>query len=275
MSERPYYAYRRGAVAQPLAFDDLKRVVGRACAELDDAGWFQHGLGKDCTDASIDIGAAVLERLGWDAWPLAGAIADSDEDTLFTILEFLYDNVAKPLDVYPHAWNDCGIHVTRSDVDQGRAEYRQRINALLERYESPHLLREDGEIWAAAPSGLAELEPVPTGDPAIESRVNSAQSGFRRHGATEDDKRHAIHDLADILELLRDTVGTGLPGKDEARLFEIANQFAIRHHNPAQRTEYDSGLWLDWIYYAFLNSIAVATRLIAREQDGSSAAAPV
>ncbi len=95
----------------------------------------------------------------------------------------------------------------------------------------------------------------------MDDRVVSARRAFARYGATDDDKRHAIHDLADVLEHLRASGGTGLPTKDEGELFAIANGFGIRHHNPKQKTDYQSGPWLDWIYFSFLNSIHVVNRL--------------
>jgi len=205
--------------------------------------------------------------LGWEAWPLGNAVSNSNEEELFTIIEFLYDNVGKPTASYQHTWNGCGIHVTESDVEVGRAEYRDRINGLLERYERPYTLRVDGEIWELAPDGLEPIEPVVLGEPAIDDRIGAAQASFRRFGATEDDKRHAVRDLADVLEHLRETGQLQLPNADEARLFEIANQYGIRHHNPEQHDQYDSGIWLEWIYYAYLNTIATVTRLIARGRN--------
>jgi hypothetical protein len=63
---------------------------------------------------------------------------------------------------------------------------------------------------------------------------------------------------------LRDTAGTQLASRDEGELFNIANSFAIRHHNPKQKTQYDSGVWLDWIFYSYLNSIELAKKLLKR-----------
>ena len=259
-----FYAFRHGEEMPRLDYPSLQRLIAGVLKDLDDRGWFQAKLGKDCPDDPCDIGALVLERLGRDLWPLYWAASKEPEPWLFTIIEFAYANVAKPLDSYVHPWDDCGIHVTRSDQRAGQADFLVRINAILGRYEKPFVLRDDGELWEAAPSGLDTLEVEPLGNPSIDDRVSSAVRSFRRYGANEDDKRHAIRDLADVLEYLRSSVGTQLPSKDEADLFNIANNFAIRHHNPQQKGQYSSGVWLDWMFYAFLDSIEASKKLVAK-----------
>jgi len=255
------YAFRHGVELPRLSYPELQRAFGAIFEELEDQGWFQAKLGKDCPDDPKDVGGVVLGKLGREAWPLSGAARQEPEEWLFTFIEFAYQNVSKPTGSYYHKWDNCGIHVTASDDAQGRREFRKRANALLSRYERPHQLREDGEIWEAAPTGLETIEVAPTGEQPIDSRVQSAIRSFRRHGATEDDKRHAVRDLADILEYLRKSGGTQLPSKDEGELFNIANNFGIRHHNPQEKTNYSAGIWLDWIFYSYLNTIATLMRL--------------
>jgi hypothetical protein len=41
---------------------------------------------------------------------------------------------------------------------------------------------------------------------------------------------------------------TLLPTKDEGELFNIASNFAIRHHNRQHKTDYDAGIWLAWMF---------------------------
>jgi len=262
-----YYAFRGGAKRPHLDYAELQRLLSAVFKELEDKGWFQAELGKDCVDDRNDVGAIVLERLGHHFWPFSSSVANEEEQWVFTILEFAYGIAAKPVTSYVHDWNNCGVHVTGSDREAGRHEFRERINALLVRYSTPYELRENGEIWAVTPAGFEEIEPVPTGEPSIDDRVRSAIRAFRRFGANDDDRRHAIHDLADVFEYLRSTVGTQLLSKDEGELFNIANNFGIRHHNPNQKTEYDSGVWLGWIFYTYLNTVDLVTKLLTREDN--------
>ena len=43
-------------------------------------------------------------------------------------------------------------------------------------------------------------------------------------------------------------------------LFDIANNFAIRHNNEMQKREYDI-LWLTWIFYVYLAIIHLLLRV--------------
>jgi len=263
-SSPDYYAFRHGAQPPKLCYSELQRLFGAIFEELEEQGWFQAKLGKDCTDDPRDIGALVLEKLGHDLWPFSRAARQESEEWLFTLVEFAYRNVSKPTEFRYHSWNQCGIHVIKSDEAGGRWEFRERANSLLSRYERPFELRPDGEIWEVPPTGLEAIEPAQTGEPSIDDRVQAAVRQFRHYGATEDHKRHAVRDLADVLEYLRKSGPTQLPSKDEGALFNIANNFGIRHHNPQQKTDYDMGIWLDWIFYSYLNTIATVTKLLTR-----------
>lgn len=83
---------------------------------------------------------------------------------------------------------------------------------------------------------------LPLNDDNVVGRVNASVLRFRRHGATIDDRRQAVRDLADVLEYLRPNVQTLLTSKDENDLFNLANNFGIRHHNDRQKTNCDAGL---------------------------------
>jgi hypothetical protein len=65
--------------------------------------------------------------------------------------------------------------------------------------------------------------------------VNVAIDKFRRCGSTASDRRDAIRDLADILEFLRPQTKAVLTQQDESDLFNIANNFGIRHHPQIKR----------------------------------------
>jgi uncharacterized Zn finger protein len=88
---------------------------------------------------------------------------------------------------------------------------------------------------------------------------------YRRRGSTIDERRQAVRDLADVLEYLRPRVQELLTNKDESDLFNIANNFGIRHHNDKQKTGYDAGLWLSWMFYFYLSTIHVVLRKIEHQ----------
>ena len=63
-----------------------------------------------------------------------------------------------------------------------------------------------------------------------------------------------------MLEYLRPKVKSLLTSADEKDLFNLANNFGIRHHNDQQKTAYDASLWLSWMFYFYLATIHVVLR---------------
>ncbi len=66
---------------------------------------------------------------------------------------------------------------------------------------------------------------------------------------------------------MRPRLKTVLTTSDEADLFNIANNFGIRHYNQKQKTDYDEAIWLSWIFYYYLATIHAAIRLIEKHEE--------
>jgi hypothetical protein len=47
------------------------------------------------------------------------------------------------------------------------------------------------------------------------------------------------------------------------RRFELANRFGIRHNDDKQKTDYDPALWLEWMFFYYLNTIALVSKVLA------------
>lgn len=264
---KEYYAYRTGEPIPQYDYATLRSIVVTDLEDFESRGWFQSKLGKNCVDDPINLRRIYLQKIGHNLYPFQTLISKNiEEKWLFSLIEFLYESVAKPTETRIHQWANCGLHVSSADEKSGQDEFRKVINSRLQRYVVHHELNEKGEIWKSQPSGLNTLKPELTGDKLIDDRLNSAIRSFQRYGSPVDDRRYAIHDLADILEHLKKSGELHLPSKDESDLFQIANSFAIRHYNPNQKTEYDGELWLEWIYYSFLNAISLITKLKNREK---------
>lgn len=96
-----------------------------------------------------------------------------------------------------------------------------------------------GQVIERAPEAFSTLlnAPIPPGtehDKVI-TRIDTAVSKFRLRGSSIEDKRHAVRDLADVLELLRPDINQSMLSNDEADLFNLANNFSIRHNNRQQK----------------------------------------
>jgi hypothetical protein len=277
----PYYSVRTGKNPLTAGFDldTLREAFKTQFAYLEDEGYFQEALGFECVDAGFvpgalghDLeGALLLELRKRGLTPIRTKIAGYSEDDLFDIVEFLHDHCAKPIQRHYHSWNECGWHCTAFEQESGRIEYRERMNKLLALYGNGYELSAEGEILSLADDGLSGLfeAPLPHPDPEnITARVAAAQAKYRRYRSSLDERRDAIRDLADVLEYLRPQLRSVLTRKDEADLFDIANNFGIRHHNTNQKIGYDKPIWYSWMFYYYLATIHAAVRLINKGGNG-------
>lgn len=279
MRSRPYYSVRTGKnpLGREIDLETLKELFSLIFVRFEEEGYFQEYLGYECIDSGFVPGllghrlaeVLLLELRKKDLAPIRTQIDGYSEEDLFDILEFLYDHCSKPKERSYHDYGECGWHCRTFDRDAGRTEYRERMNKILALYSTPHELSVDGELLATAEGGLSGLfeAPVLSPDPQnVTERVDAARTKFRRYRSSMDDRRDAIRDLADVLEFLRPRLKSVLTQKDEADLFNIANNFAIRHHNDAQKANYDKSIWYSWIFYFYLSTIHAAVRLIHRTE---------
>ncbi len=275
--EKPYYSVRTGKNPLTAGFDldGMRALFKHQLVTMEYDGYFQEALGYQCVDAGFVPGtvgqnlqgALLIELRKADLTPIESQISAYSEEDLFDVIEFLYEHCSKPVERRWHDWDQCGWHGTKFEKLAGQAEYRERINKLLALYEKGYELSVDGEILLLADDGLSGLleAPLPKADPDnVVARVAAAQTKFRRYRSSMDERRDAVRDLADVLEYLRPNLKAVLTRKDEAALFEIANNFGIRHHNAAQNTDYDKGIWYSWIFYFYLATIHAAIRPIER-----------
>lgn len=152
-------------------------------------------------------------------------------------------------------------------TSQGQKYFREQANKILLLYERKFQMSETGEILSIPDQGFDRIfnAEIPTSDNNISQRMRAAIIRFNRHGASLDDRRLAVRDLADVLEYLRPNLDRAITKKDEADLFRIANEFGIRHHNDRQKTSYDAAIWLSWMFYFYLATIHAVLRKFERE----------
>lgn len=238
-------------------------------------GYFDEAFGLYCVDAGeikgkvkdieLEMLLAIRKK---NLWPIGKHAPNYSEDDLFDVIEFLYQHVSKPIEGTMHSWNECGMHWETFNQADGRREYREKINQVLRHYEKRFELSDKGEVLHRPEEGFEPIfnADVPSKDVNVVDRINAATIKFRRHGSSIDDRRQAVRDLVDVLEYLRPKVQSLLTSKDENDLFNIANNFGIRHHNDRQKTSYDSAIWLSWMFYFYLATIHVVLRKIEHDK---------
>ncbi len=301
--ERAYWSSRvgRGPQANP-DIRDLARSLTLAVAEMAQRDFFQEWYGYDCIDAgyvkgkaNVDITTHADTVLRYQqTWPLPdplieppdGAAIDDEmghhielEDQIFDLIEFFHDHISAGVEDagYYHSYNQCGWHFSQFDAAPARELFRSRLNAVLRNYRSGFQLTIEGEIERSAPPGLDSLldAPLRTSDVDIQSRVLAAISVYRNRHRSVEDQRDAVRNLFDVLEKIRPLVKLEMLKGDERDLFNIANNFSVRHLSEIQKGNYDGPLWLSWMFYVNLATIHLLTRLqprIASSAESSNAA---
>ncbi|NJI73221.1 hypothetical protein HCX49_08385 [Sphingobacterium kitahiroshimense] len=272
MMRRKYYSARAGNLEKnALSLDVLKKLFLVVYRKLDLDGYFQKYFGVDCTDGYVpgelghDIGGVILLYLRKDdLYPIIQMMQNYSEEDFFDIIEFLYDHCAQGIDGDYHSWNDCGYHFQKFDVAAGQKYFRELVNPLLRDYRDGYEISDEGEILHLTDEGLSFLHDalIPSNDQDnISNRISSAILKFRLQKSSLDQRKEAIRELADVLEFIRPQIRKHLNKKDEDDLFNIANNFGIRHHNKNQQVEYDKAIWYSWIFYYYLATIHAVIRM--------------
>lgn len=257
----------------------LKKLFTTLYKQFEHKGYFAEAFGYPCVDATdgispgfldYDINSAIFLKLRKDnLWPIESSISEYSEEDIFDIIELLFDFVSEPTETYFHSYANCGEHYQKFTKERGQKEWRSEVNNLIKDYKSGYELSNIGEILELPTSGFSHLMTAPliTNKDAIEVKLENAKNKFRKFNADTEDKRDAIKDLVDILEFLRPKAKILLHKQDEQDLFNIANNFGIRHFNDQQKLQYDKNIWLNWMFYFYLATIHALDRFIKRSLD--------
>lgn len=276
---RKYYSARKAK--NPLTEEGLKALFRAIFQQLREKQYFDEAFGLHCVDAGWIPGTIgqqpevyFLRHLRKpNLWPIDEQLDFYSEDDLFDVIELLYDLVSEPLEGTHHSWNNCGMHYSTFNQPSGRATFRSEMNDILSDYKAGYELAENGEIVEKADKGaetlLSAKLPALAGD-SIQQRLEEAIALFRRRHASLTDRHSAVRMLADILEELRPRLKVALAKKDEGDLFNIANNFEIRHRNEKQKNQYDRSLWLSWMFYFYVATLHFAIRRLEQSTTPTS-----
>lgn len=274
--KRKYYSSRKGD--KKLTIEQLYERLKDTYLYFKEGDYFKEQL--EITQGDVSNRAKYLSSISLhqqifpiEEWDLFDMILD--EELIFSTIEFLFDYISKPgeLEYFTeNGWNytDYGDYNTLA----GREEFRSAVNSFLDDYEKGYQLDENGEILKKGGDGLEHIlsaDIVEYDFDNVDLHVKKAVHTWKSRTAGLDEKKRAVQSLADIFEWLRKTgdLKKALNKKDERDLFNIANSFAIRHHNPDQKTNYDVKVWYSWMFHFYLASYHAVIRILKREESKS------
>ena len=275
--ERKYYSIRTGKKSAEMDFIALRKIFFCIYKEFSDRAYFDEHLDDYCPDTGGnsgkvgDVSAYILRKLRKDnLWPIYEKWEFYTEEDIFDLIEFLFDHISAPVDKetnYHSFYNHT--HYKYFDQEKGNEEFREVVNEILNDYGPGYEIGSNGEIYTLVQEEFRPLltATIPTSNTEnIESKITKAIDKFRRYGSTLDERREAVRSLADCLEYLRKDIEKVIVKKDDADLFNIANNFGIRHHNDKQKTNYESAIWLSWMFYFYLATLHAVIRLLNKKR---------
>jgi len=269
---RRYYSSRNKAT--PLTLEELYWKLKNLYLLFCNRNYFKGkaDITEDVLPDAIINEAAVA--LNFQPFPITGwNKAKITEDHIFDTLEFLYDYVSKPGE-WTGMTTDTGWHYhdyDGYDDGMGRKEFREKVNIFLCDYRQGYELTKDGIVLAAGTEGLQHIldaEIVPYDDVNVDNKVRNAILKWRNRHLTLSEKKEAIRELTDVFEWLKKTkrLDRVLDKKDDSAIFDIANNFAVRHHNPQQKSEYDKNIWYSWMFHFYLATYHASIRLLLKQE---------
>jgi len=205
----------------------------------------------------------------WNERKVSTSIPDmlyADQDMLFDFIEALHAVVSTP------NFDEKKFRHTSFSKLKGQELLRNAINDDLALCTTPLKLLSNGQIVTLDDGALSELaeqalDVTATGEvkQATVDTLHQSIGMYLKRGGTVSDKKTAIVELAGSLESLRPQVKMHLLSKDEGALFTIANEFAIRHQDAKQKSDYDKDIWYDYMFQVNLAAVLTVIRIIQKQ----------
>lgn len=218
----------------------------------------------------------IEEEIGVpDLWPLSVDRLIDDLDVFMDLIEVLGEFVAARQSRSNHGYGGCGWHHRDFNIQIGRDIYFWLINRLLNRTTFDLRLATSGEdrgrlveTHGDARNDLVTAT-IDAADEDTRSPIEHAVALCRRRGATVEDKTVGVYDARRVLELRRSLLKEELYRRDEGALFQIANEFDLRHRSESQKSDYDP-VFLDWIFWWDLGTVELTDRVVSRQAESDS-----
>jgi len=154
-----------------------------------------------------------------------------------------------------------------------KEEFAMQINNILKLYDVGYFLEPtSGTVTKGANEAVKHMlsedysEILPTD---VMTKMRSAIKMYYRFDSSMEYKKQAIVTLAAILEnqrnklkdILNENFETNKNDHDKL-IFDIVNEYEVRHNKPIEKTNYNHEIWYDWMMQYYTSVIIAYYRLI-------------
>ncbi|MCR8633921.1 hypothetical protein [Paenibacillus radicis (ex Xue et al. 2023)] len=273
MEKRMYYSTRNNKKA--IDVYQLYKQLQSLFLYYKSKDYFKEKLSITSFDVPEDANHKAMFEIKFMPFPIEKwDRLDVTEENIFDTIEFLFHHVSKPGEL---AWYSSDTGYNYQDYENyddfsGKVEFKGAVNLLICDYSDGFEISDSGEILSLGKNGLEEIldaEIIQYDPENVDFKVREAIRKWKNRSQSVEDRRQAIIDLANVFEWLKKTekLAKALDKKDESLIFELANKFELRHHNPEQIRNYDKNIWHSWMFHFYLATYHAVIRILKKQED--------
>lgn len=246
-----------------------KGMFNEAFGYSDKNGYFNNGVITSSWN-EITINNILLLYINKDhLWPINENYEYYTEEDCFDLIEYLYTIVSEPKSKYERDKYGMSYEKIIFDRESGKEKYLDYINDILFRYGDKYEFSQVGRIEIKRNEAEKQLccevrdesDEIHENDVLIDNAINE----FVLSRGNEDKMYSAILLLHTVFESLEGIVVEGL-STDENQLFNIINNYGIRHKNKSKGDITRKDLVFPWLFYSMLATINLKLKYIHQKK---------
>ena len=250
---KKYYAERHGLLTKQLQidFDELLQYFGQVYKYFCDKEYFEvatRGVWRQIPytqDSEQILPPSLLPSpevyfatclQDKEVWPIWQYLEEYDEQTLFSVIEILYDHI--------------GVYNYETDQFENEAqkeEFAEQINNILRAYKEGYYLEPTNGFIMQIPNGALREQLEYDGSDLPDS---------------------VYEQLATATEMYYRFDEYEVPKNEHDKLiFGIVNGYNIRHNRADQKNDYSKEIWYDWMMQYYTSVIIAFYKLKNKYTD--------
>lgn len=154
---------------------------------------------------------------------------------------------------------------SKVEKELAQEEFSEYVNNILKAYKDGYYLVPTTGFIMEQPNQALKRQLEYDGQDMpqdVYEQLKSASQNYYRFDADIESKKKAIASLADILENVRTEAKElfnsefHVPKNEHDKLiFDVVNNYNIRHNNQFQKNDYSKDIWYDWMMQYYTSTI--------------------